>query len=263
MTSKTQTATKIQHQNKPLTTLEEKAPGVFLLTMNIDTITDELLIQINAHLDTIEATTGPAALITTSSLPKIYSQGIHFPVFDRPVRGMRDFLKAFTKMLGRFATVGFPTIAAINGHCFAGGTLFAMAHDFRVMRDDYGMICMPEIDIGSPLVPVEILTVDLKIPHPAARRLIVFGEKMFPKTALDLKILDKIVPKADLVRHCVGLGKALSVKAVHREALKEMKTVLYREVYETANGYPAGSVEELEYFTRTKDRNLKELGIKP
>ena len=262
MSSKTKTTTQPKQQ-LPLTTLEERLPGVFLLTMNTDKFTDELLVQLNTHLDTIEATTGPAALITTSSIPKIYSKGVDFPVFDRSDRGLRDFIKAYTKMLGRLTTVGFPTIAAINGHCFAGGALFAMAHDFRIMREDYGIFCLPEVEIGSTLVPTQVRTCDSKIPYPAMRRLIAFGEKMFPQTALKLKILDKIVPEGDLVRHCIGLGKALSTKAVHRAALKEIKTVLYREVVEAARGYPDGGVEEFYYFRKHKDRNLKELGIKP
>ena len=262
MTSKTETSPKIQKQKQPLTTLEEKVPGVFLLTMNTDKLTDQLLAEINTHLDTIEATTGPAALITTSSIPKNYSQGIDFPIFNRSERGIRIFIKAFTKMLGRLTTVGFPTIAAINGHCFAGGTLFALAHDFRIMREDYGIVCMPEVNIGSTLVPVQVRTCDSKIPNPAMMRLAVFGEKMFPQTALKLKILDQIVPEGDLIDHCIGLGKTLSTKAVHRAALKEIKTVLYREVHQTARGYPVNHDREFYYFKRNKDRILKELGIK-
>ena len=263
MTSKTQKTPKKEQKRRSLTTLEEKAPGVFLLTMNTPTFNNQLVSEINTHLDTIEATTGPAALITTSSIPKVYSKGVDFPVFDLPDQQLRNFIKAFTKMLGRITTVGFPTIAAINGHCFAGGTLFCMSHDFRVMRQDYGILCLPEIDIGSSFAPVQVRTCKAKVDYQAMRRLAVFGEKIFPKTGLKLKILDKIVPQEELIEYCVGLGAALGTKAVHRGALKEIKMVLYREVYEASSGYPIGGEKEFYYFRDNKKRILKELGIAP
>jgi acetyl-CoA carboxylase carboxyltransferase component len=41
-----------------------------------------------------------------------------------------------------------PTIAAVNGHCFAGGYILAMACDYRVMTDGSkrnAWICMNEV----------------------------------------------------------------------------------------------------------------------
>ena len=37
------------------------------------------------------------------------------------------------------------TIAAINGHAFAGGFLLAMALDYRLMSASKGFLCMNEI----------------------------------------------------------------------------------------------------------------------
>lgn len=47
----------------------------------------------------------------------------------------------------------FRTISFLAGHCYAGGMLFALAHDYRVMREDRGFLCLPEIDLGFPLAP--------------------------------------------------------------------------------------------------------------
>lgn len=41
-----------------------------------------------------------------------------------------------------------PTVAAINGHCTAGGGFFAMAHDFTLVTDGKGLFFMNEIDLG-------------------------------------------------------------------------------------------------------------------
>ena len=254
--------TEIQKDTFKVTSLEEKAPGIFLLTMKHDKITNLLIHEIDVHLDTVEATEGPVALITTSSLRKIYSQGIDFEVFDYNPRELWAFFKALGKLLGRFTTVGFPTIAAINGHCFAGGTIFSMAHDFRVMRNDYGIMCLPEVDIGSDFAPALIKTLEAKMPYPAMQRMTVFGEKIFPKTGVKLKVLDKIVPKDQLIPYSVKLAQQLAPKAIHRKALQEMKRVLYREVHEAGRHRPCGDVECYFYFRDNKNKILAEMGIK-
>ena len=46
-----------------------------------------------------------------------------------------------------------PTIAALNGHAFAAGMMLALAHDYRVMRDDRGFLCLPEVDLHMPFAP--------------------------------------------------------------------------------------------------------------
>jgi enoyl-CoA hydratase/carnithine racemase len=55
--------------------------------------------------------------------------------------------------LGRLLCFPVPTIAAINGHAFAGGFMLAFAHDYRIMRTDRGFLCLPEIDLGMGLLP--------------------------------------------------------------------------------------------------------------
>lgn len=48
-----------------------------------------------------------------------------------------------------------PTLAAINGHCFAGGMMLALSCDYRVMTDGEkrnAWMCMNEVR-GPPTLP--------------------------------------------------------------------------------------------------------------
>ena len=48
----------------------------------------------------------------------------------------------------QFTRVPVPTIAAINGHCFAGGFMLALTCDYRVMTDGSSRrawLCMNEV----------------------------------------------------------------------------------------------------------------------
>ena len=40
-----------------------------------------------------------------------------------------------------------PTIAALNGHTFGGGVFIAMACDWRIMLENSGNLCFPEIKV--------------------------------------------------------------------------------------------------------------------
>jgi len=41
----------------------------------------------------------------------------------------------------------------MNGHTVAGGLLFALCHDFRIMKQGPFITCMSEINIGLPINP--------------------------------------------------------------------------------------------------------------
>lgn len=55
--------------------------------------------------------------------------------------------------MNKVLLMGAPTIAAINGHAIAAGFIFALACDFRFMRNDFGNVSLPEINLGV-LIPL-------------------------------------------------------------------------------------------------------------
>lgn len=73
-------------------------------------------------------------------LPKAMTSHLFFP-------------RVLNALLGRFLTFPIPTIAAINGHCFAGGFTLALAHDFRIMKQAEGKAqiwcALNEVDFGA------------------------------------------------------------------------------------------------------------------
>src|SRR5512144_1551091 len=116
-----------------------------------------------AALDEVEGAGGPAALVT-SGADKFYSNGLDLAWITGD--GQREgaaFIADFLRFLGRVLAFPLPTVAAINGHAFAGGGMFALAHDYRVMRADRGFFCLPEVDLGMGLAPGMMALVQTKL----------------------------------------------------------------------------------------------------
>ena len=108
---------------------------------------------INKALDVVEAATDAAALVTVGE-GKFFSNGLDLEwIAAHGDEGMAFVNYEFNGLLKRLLTFPVVTVAAINGHAFAGGCLLAMSHDYRIMRTDRGFLCMNEIDLPSPLAP--------------------------------------------------------------------------------------------------------------
>lgn len=104
----------------------------------------------NDMLSSGESASG-AALITiggTDASAKIYSNGLDL---EKAIADPNFFDTHLNALLEKLLTFPIPTIAAVNGHAFAGGFGMACAHDYRVMNAKRGYLCMNEIDFGAPL----------------------------------------------------------------------------------------------------------------
>ena len=122
----------------------------------------------HAVLDELTAVDGPLAVVTTGS-GKFYSNGLDLDWMGTHRDEAEVLLAGVHRLFGR--VLGFPgiTIAAVNGHAFAGGAMLAVAHDFVVMRDDRGYWCLPEVDLGLPLTAAMHAVVSAKLPRGAPK----------------------------------------------------------------------------------------------
>lgn len=84
----------------------------------------------------------PAAVVSISAGDKIWSNGLDLT--EAGARGA-DYIKEFLRVLEKVLTFPMPTVAAINGHAFAGGFLLSLCHDYRTMRLDRGWVAMNEV----------------------------------------------------------------------------------------------------------------------
>ncbi|KAI8866278.1 ClpP/crotonase [Ramicandelaber brevisporus] len=169
-----------------------------------------------------------AALITTG-ISKFYSNGLDLNEFGFIEELLMD---NYMPMLAKLITFRIPTIAAINGHAFAGGCMFAFAHDYRVMRSDVGYICMNEIELRAPLTPGMLEVIRCKVPDPNLfREIILQGVRIKGEDALKHGIVDYCVKGDEVMKTAITLAGKKGVKAPRNLTYLRLKREMYVDAY--------------------------------
>lgn len=188
-------------------------------------------------LDEVEASVGPAALVTTGE-GKFYSNGLDLVwMRGQDAAALGPFLAGFQRLLARLLAFPLPTVAAVNGHAFAGGAMFSLAQDFRVMREDRGYFCIPEVDLGFPLAPGLMALLRARLPRTVLHEAIVTGRRYAGPEAVAERIAEAALPEASVVAHAVARAAALAGK--DRSALAALKRGMYAETLAVLEGSAA------------------------
>ncbi|KKF96507.1 Enoyl-CoA hydratase domain-containing protein 2 mitochondrial [Ceratocystis platani] len=197
--------------------VSEPAPTVYLLTISY--APDNRLVApvcgaMLEALDILEARYPMGVVITTSGIPKFFSNGLDL---QHAVSTGRDYwVNYLYKLWARIATYPMPTIALLPGHAFAGGLMLAMYHDYRIMNPSRGFICLNELDFGVPLKPQMSHIFREKLSFSAYRSLALEAKRVPGPEALALGIVDVLG----------GLNEALELVAT-RKLTEKGKTGVY------------------------------------
>jgi enoyl-CoA hydratase/carnithine racemase len=183
-------------------------------------------------LDAIEGESEATALVVRSSHEKIFCNGIDLewlvPVIrSRDMAAAKDFFYLLNRLLRRTLTYPMITVAAITGHAFAGGAIWACAFDFRFMRSDRGFFCFPEVDLGIPFLPGMLALLKKAIPMYKLEEMHHTGIRLTAEECERHHIVRKACPLETLVPEAVAYVRELSK---NRDILGEMKRRLYKEI---------------------------------
>ena len=167
---------------------------------------------IHAALDDVEATPGPAALVVTGT-GKFFSNGLDLDWMSSPDAEQHpEFFPDLHRMMGRVLGLDMVTVAAINGHAFAAGAMFVVAFDVRIMRDDRGYFCLPEVDLGMRLTPGMNAVVTAGLPLATAHRAIVTGHRYGAAEAQAVGIVDEAVAEDAVLPRAIEVASTYTSK---------------------------------------------------
>ena len=184
---------------------------------------------LHARLDEVQAACqGPGALVLTGR-GKFFSNGLDLPVvMGYQGEDQKRFGRTMGRLFGRLITFPTPTVAALNGHAFAGGALLAIACDYRIMREDRGWLCMSEVDAGVPIAPPLMGLLRAKLPATTLRDAVLAGKRFSAAEAVAAGYADGHAPEADLLAHAVKHAAELATK--ERGIFATLKKTLWGDV---------------------------------
>lgn len=191
---------------------------------------------IGAALDEVVAAEGPVALVTVGE-GKFFSNGLDLDWMLSSGAAAEGFIDDVHRMFGRVLGLDVVTVAAINGHAFAGGAMLACAHDYSVMREDRGYWCIPEVDLGLPLTPAMHAVLDARLPKQVLADAALTGRRFGGPEALAAGIVTEVAPEDAVLDRAVALAEELAGK--NREVIAAHKQLLYGDALAICGVSPA------------------------
>jgi enoyl-CoA hydratase/carnithine racemase len=209
---------------------------IFTLTMNAgeNRWNTTFVREIAAALDEVEASTGPAALVTCSADPKFFSNGLDLDWVgapdDHPAGGDREvFGEEFMALMGRIITLPVPTVCAINGHAFGAGFMAALCHDVRIQRSDRGFVCANEMQLGMKIPTPELALFRHKLPGHVFFETVQLARRWTGPDALQGGIVHAVAPLEELPALAFAKARELAPLAANRDAFGGQKERLFGE----------------------------------
>lgn len=216
-------------------TKTESASGpIYLLTFTLEPdnrLAMPFLKNLMLALDIIKFSYPHGVVVTTSGIPKFYSNGLDL----KHARETPNFFpEGFYAVLQKFMTYPMPTVALINGHAFAGGLMIAMYHDYRVMNPSRGFVCLNELDFGVSLLPAMSSIFRQKL-RPEVYRMMVLEAHRFTGTqAYEYNIVDELGSFPEII----ALVDSKKLAKKHTSGIYGlMRAEMYRETLSLLENY--------------------------
>ncbi len=192
--------------------LRERRGHVEVLTINRPEARNAINLAtataLSAALDEIEDDDDVWVVVLTAAGDKAFSAGMdlkafatgEFPITEKGFGGItkRDFPK--------------PLIAACNGSALAGGCEIVLSCDL-VVAADHAKFGIPEVARGLVAGAGGLIRLPKRLPQAIALELALTGEPIDADRALQIGLINKVVPGAQLLAEALALAERIAKNA--------------------------------------------------
>jgi enoyl-CoA hydratase/carnithine racemase len=149
-------------------------------------------------------------VVLASSSANFFSIGFDIPeLYDLSREEFGAFYGAVNQLCLDLYALPKPTVAAITGHAIAGGCILALCCDYRFIASGRKLIGLNEVKLGVPVpYPADRILRELVGMRPA-REIMEAGEFYGPEQALELGLVDRVLPLERVVEEAVEMADEL------------------------------------------------------
>ncbi|MCP5464388.1 MAG: enoyl-CoA hydratase/isomerase family protein [Deltaproteobacteria bacterium] len=209
----------------------EKQDGIYIVTMKDgqNRIRSEVMAEHHQIMDQIAKDRDNTAVILTSSDEKFWCNGIDVDwLMQQPSEYFPEFTNLCDELILRWSLFDAPTIACITGHCYGGGAVVAACMDFRIMREDRGFYCFPEVDVHIPFTEVMHDVIELLPNKAIVHEMILTGRRVGGQEASSKDLVHACYNQEELFSKAMEL--ATHLKSKDRATYSKIKTGLKKHL---------------------------------
>jgi len=177
--------------------LYEVKGGVARISINrppLNILNTETLLELTTALDKARNDSAISVVVVTGAGDKAFSAGVD--IRDHLPEKVSSTLTVFNKVFYALKSLDKPTIAVVNGVTLGGGCELAMGCDM-IIACDKAQFGQPEITVGA-IPPVAVVLLPKLVGSARAAELILTGDVITANEALQIGLVNKVVPSEKL-----------------------------------------------------------------
>jgi enoyl-CoA hydratase len=165
-------------------------------------------------LDRLEARFADLPVVLTSR-ERIFSAGFDFDywfrlIARRDVATVQHSYTEFKKINLRLFSYPRPTVAAINGHAYAGGLITVLCCNFRIAVESGTRLSLNEVAIGLAMPSLFTEIIRSAVGTTSAAKATLSGKVYSGEEALSLGLVDSLTSRDGLLKEAIVVAKRLA-----------------------------------------------------
>lgn len=202
--------------------VENQVAVVYINRPPLNPLNTKVFHELYSLIGELEANRNVGAIVITGKGEKAFVAGANIhEMLDLDLAEMMEMNKISRAAFSKIENASKPIIAAINGLALGGGCELALVCDLRICSDK-AKFAFPEVNLG--IIPGGGGTQRLQriVGQGVAKELLYFGEMIDARRALDIHLVNKVVPSDQLLPAAKEWAEKLAQKpAIALRMLKE------------------------------------------